>query len=556
MSSTSSAPGDPVTMARSNVAAKRRYIGAHAPPRWVRSIRDRAPSSHAGDTTVHAERSQQRDYFQRNRGCSLGHLAHGAKRGNPATMKMRTSSLAVCVGFSTLILAACLSDGKDDDDDDSSGSSGSSVGADSSSECESCTESNCSSEQATCDSTSGCGDAIDCLLGCDATDVNCKLACADQGGGLSNDALMAGNQLQTCLAMSCLSPCWTPAGGGSSSGSSNGGGSGNGGSGQTAFGSAACDDCASSSCASERSACDSASGCSSVIECVTGCDPGDSTCAAGCSAAADSLDAAAQQASTSYGACLILSCSSQCIGTSLGGAVPTTSESTGGGTTSPTSSASTFPSATTTTDPSSGSSGVATGTNWLSFDGDWADLSESPNADLNISGAMYAYGDSCATVDWDPATRCVSGEICDPGADFANWGVAVAFDFHNTGEDGSPPNAKLTWDPAEVGAVGVAWRISGSAPGLQAWITNMAPSHGGTCTVDACEIDGPGDGTSLASNSDQLYFDSLEKDYWGGSGTSYTFDPSEILSLQFKLPAVETGATSYSFCVDQIGIIR
>jgi hypothetical protein len=150
----------------------------------------------------------------------------------------------------------------------------------------------------------------------------------------------------------------------------------------------------------------------------------------------------------------------------------------------------------------------------------------------------------------------VSGEICDPGEDFANWGVAVAFDFHNTGDDGSPANAKKTWDPSLVGATGVAWQISGSAPGLQAWLTNMDPSHGGTCTLDSCEIDGPGDGTSTASKTDQLSFGSLEKDYWGGSGTTYTFDPAALLSLQFKLPAVETGATSYSFCIDSLGVVR
>jgi hypothetical protein len=179
-----------------------------------------------------------------------------------------------------------------------------------------------------------------------------------------------------------------------------------------------------------------------------------------------------------------------------------------------------------------------------------------PNSDLNISGALYAFGDDCARLEWDPVTRCATGELCDPGPDFANWGVAVGFDFHNTGEMGSPANAKKTWDASAVGALGVEWRLSGTAPELQVWVTNMDPSHGGTCTVDSCEIAGPPDGNATAFTDDDLRFRTMVKDDWGGSGIAYTFDPSAILSLQFKLPAVNAGAASFAFCVDSIGIIR
>ena len=47
------------------------------------------------------------------------------------------------------------------------------------------------------------------------------------------------------------------------------------------------------------------------------------------------------------------------------------------------------------------------------------------------------------------------------------------------------------------------------------------------------------------------------KDYWGGTGTTYAFDPTRISSLQIKIPpATSSLDTSYSLCVDQLGVIR
>ena len=106
-----------------------------------------------------------------------------------------------------------------------------------------------------------------------------------------------------------------------------------------------------------------------------------------------------------------------------------------------------------------------------------------------------------------------------------------------------------------MGAIGVAWSVSGSAPGLQVWVTNMDPSWNGVCTADSCEIPGPPDGDSSVTMTAQLDFSNMEKDNWGSSGTNYVFDPSAILALQFKLPAVTSGGLSYSFCIDRLGII-
>lgn len=195
---------------------------------------------------------------------------------------------------------------------------------------------------------------------------------------------------------------------------------------------------------------------------------------------------------------------------------------------------------------------------WLELVESEAPASAAVNAELGIAGAFYAYGDSCASasLSWDPSTRCASGTLCDAGAQWENWGVAIGFDFHNTGSSGQPPDAKLVWDPGDVSAQGIAWRVSGLAPGLQVWVLNMEPSFGGVCSEDTCEIPGPPDGHPSPLLHDELLFTNMRKDYWGGPGVDYDFDPALVYALQLKLPAINVGAARFSFCVEALGIIR
>lgn len=195
---------------------------------------------------------------------------------------------------------------------------------------------------------------------------------------------------------------------------------------------------------------------------------------------------------------------------------------------------------------------------WLELVGSEAPASATVNAELGIAGTFYAYADACASasLSWNPSTRCASGTLCEPGPQWENWGVAVGFDFKNTGESGEPPNTKLLWDPRNVSAQGVAWRVSGSAPGLQVWVLNMDSSFAGACSEDTCEIPGPPDGVAAAALNGELLFTNMQKDYWGAPGTEYIFDPALVHALQFKLPAINVGAVSFSFCVDALGVIR
>jgi hypothetical protein len=146
--------------------------------------------------------------------------------------------------------------------------------------------------------------------------------------------------------------------------------------------------------------------------------------------------------------------------------------------------------------------------------------------------------------------------LCDAGPSFENWGVAVGFDFNNTGPSGEPPDAKLLWDPRDVSAQGVAWSVSGDAPGLQVWVLNMDPMFGGQCTAETCEILGPPDGVAAAPKKGELLFASMQKDDWGGSGERYTYDPALVHALQLKIATIVTGPQPFSFCIDALGIIR
>jgi hypothetical protein len=350
--------------------------------------------------------------------------------------------------------------------------------------------------------------------------------------------------------------------------------------------SAACFECADDQCANEAAACDSTDGCRAMAGCMLGCEATDSTCLLDC-VPQTSAGVQAYSAAAPYYACALAcpECSGSSGGTggssgtgsggdsgaggtdsiggdsgtggTTGGAGGTTG---GGGGTFPTGGSSgkggaggTFGGS-----PTGGSAGTpGTGIQWLSLDGSWADPATEPNAALQVSGAFYAFGDTCAQVYYDTATRCVSGMLCSPGPTFANWGAAVGFDFHTTGAEGSPPNLKTPWNASNVGALGIAWQISGSAPGLQVWITNMDPIWNGMCTADDCGINGPPDGkaSTILGVQDTLNFGSMVKDNWGGSGTFYTFNRANVLAIQFKLAAVISGPTPFSFCIDRLGVI-
>jgi hypothetical protein len=392
--------------------------------------------------------------------------------------------------------------------------------------------------------------------------------------------------VRVLLLSFCFSACVFPAehkddnddDGGEGGGPGKGGKSGGGG--KSGVDDSACFDCADAPCSSEANACDATPGCRGVLSCILACDAGDAQCQVDC-VPQTSAGAQAYSAAVTYYSCAAIECPTQCVpgtggtggggsggnagtgGGGTGGAIGGTGPAGGGGGVSGTDAGGGVTGGNAGTPPTGGTGGdggpltPGSGIHWLSFDGSWADPASDPNGPLQISGSMYAYGDGCATVAYDMATRCVSGVLCDPGPDFANWGMAIGFDFHNTGAEGSPPNTKMPWNAPSVGGVGVAWQVSGTAPGLQVWLTNMDPMYSGLCMVDDCAINGPPDGkrSTVLGVTDSANFNNLVKDDWGGMGTVYAFNPANLLAIQFKLAAVVSGPVTFNFCIDRIGVI-
>lgn len=331
-------------------------------------------------------------------------------------------------------------------------------------------------------------------------------------------------------------------------------GSGQAGSTGTGIDTGACLGCAEKTCKAEYDACNATSGCLGLVDCALGCGS-DVNCLAACT---KDISPETGQKLVAYETCALTQCAADCV-PDVGGfggsggvsGVGGTAGSAAGGNSGGGKGGS----------PPSGTSGsggsVPTdpipGDNWLTLVGAAAPSDVSPNGALGIEGVFYAYGDACTTPSmmWDPQTRCLSGELCLADETGANWGVAIGFDLDNRSE------VKHAWNATAAGVSGFTWLVSGAPRGLQFWVQNMDPSFNGTCSSMSCSIDGPPDGTNAASTSGQLTFAGMQKDYWGGSGIAYSFDPANISSLQFKVPAaVDPFYASFDFCIDALGVLR
>ena len=311
------------------------------------------------------------------------------------------------------------------------------------------------------------------------------------------------------------------------------GGAGNAG-GSTGVDVSACKACAKQQCPSDDSTCNSTAGCMDYITCTLNCAAGDTQCASDCTASSSS---GAIVAAASYVQCATSLCPSQCLPKTNSGSGGAGSQGGAAGT---------------------GGAALHSGENVISINNSWADPGMGVNGLLHISGAMYAYGDGCATYTYSTSSNCISGTLCSMDSAGKNWGVGIGFDFNNTGSNGSPPNTKMPWDATAVGAVGFGWHTT-NAPGLgfQVWVTNMDSTWGGQCSAADCGINGPPDGTPSPELPDgTIRFSQMVKDNWGGSGTAYTFNPANILAIQFKLSnAALLASKDFEYCIDQLSVI-
>lgn len=312
-----------------------------------------------------------------------------------------------------------------------------------------------------------------------------------------------------------------------------------------------CRECTAAQCPSEDSQCGSTAGCIDMLDCYMNCDRTDAVCMSNC---VGSRSLAAQTAAASFATCAWTKCVTECAPTvdiNVGGAGNVGSAGGAGNAGGNRATGGAGTGGAITTQP---------GENWIHIENSWADPGMPPNGLLKVSGAMYAYKDDCSNISYDAVNGCISGTLCMPDSTGANWGAGIGFDFSNTGENGVPANTKAPWDATAIGAVGFGWKLHDrggytGAPNLKVWITNMDPSWNGQCSADDCGINGPPDGESDPAFTGTVRFSSMVKDNWGGSGTKYTFDPKNILAIQFKVSASESDKTDVYFCVDGISII-
>jgi len=140
---------------------------------------------------------------------------------------MRNGIFTILISFTALSLAAC---GSGDDDAPAQGTEGGSCypngtcndglecrsdlcvedgsGGDDTedvlADCLACGEETCAAEYGDCEAAGGCGDAIDCWIGCGA-DAGCIAAC--DVTSLAAEDMLAANALFACIGANCVSEC-------------------------------------------------------------------------------------------------------------------------------------------------------------------------------------------------------------------------------------------------------------------------------------------------------------------------------------------------------------
>lgn len=242
---------------------------------------------------------------------------------------------------------------------------------------------------------------------------------------------------------------------------------------------------------------------------------------------------------------------------------------------------------------SSGSGGRSGAVRLVPDDTGWVDAM-GPDNTVGVQGAWYPYGDKygvakctnvgqhepdeCSTIFTpDPlvsgfpnedGVMCTTGETavvlaCLPGVpncaegtpDYSNmWGAGIGLDLNAEGATDAGPGAKRPYDPDAYGVVGVAFEIDElPLPKLRVEFPIELPD--GTTTED--HPDG-----SPYWNADSTYPPSpvnvgQNEFRWAdvrAPRTSYVFERSKILAIQFHVPAITTGTErgAYSFCIKNL----
>ncbi len=196
------------------------------------------------------------------------------------------------------------------------------------------------------------------------------------------------------------------------------------------------------------------------------------------------------------------------------------------------------------------------GVTWLSLDGDLAPASLEPNGELAIDGRFYAHADDCATLNWDPETRCATGTCARRVPTFRTGASPSA--STSTPRDptarrpipsipGTRPRSARKASPGASAATPLRWRCGSST-----W----TPRTGANAPKNSARSSGHPTEPHASCSRARCRSAACRKDDWNGSGIDYEFDPAAVHALQFKLPAIVAGAAEFSFCIDDLGLVR
>ena len=241
-----------------------------------------------------------------------------------------------------------------------------------------------------------------------------------------------------------------------------------------------------------------------------------------------------------------------------------------------------------------GSGGAPSGITLVPDASGWLDLMADGNT-IGVQGAWYPYGDrygvaKCTSVGMHQPAECSSiatpdplipgfpnqaGNMCTEGEtavvlpcgsavpgctagspDYSNmWGAGIGLDLNAEGGDAG---AKLPWSAAEHGVTGIAFELDQiPANGLRVEFPIVLPDM--TTTEDHADGSPYWGATSsfppspVTVGRNEVRFSAVT-----GPRTSYTFDRTKILAIQFHVPAITVGTTrgAYRFCVKNLTFLK
>lgn len=169
----------------------------------------------------------------------------------------------------------------------------------------------------------------------------------------------------------------------------------------------------------------------------------------------------------------------------------------------------------------------------------------------NTDGEMCTSGETAVVLGCkEGVPRCTLGS-----PDYSNmWGAGIGLDLNAEGAPSGEPAPKAPWNPDEQGVVGIAFDIDVvPPPGLRVEFPIVLPD--GSTTENHVDGSPYWGAKSNYPNSDVK--PGRNQFRWAEVAVptmNYAFDRTQILSIQFHVPAVTTGANrgAYSFCVKNL----